>query len=170
MIGKFIGCNVALLIAVSAGPAIAVAQTSQPPAAPQRKAPPTRAQLVEQARANFKVMDTNKDGSLSVDELAAQNKKLVAGAIAARDKRVNAAFDRLDQNRDGQISRAEFQATARKIEAADAKPAITKMDSNRDGKVSVDEFVADLTSNFDRRDTNRNGVLEAGELKAKSAK
>lgn len=172
MIGKFIGFNAALLIAGAAVPAQAVSQTTpaKPATAPARKAPPTRAQIADLARNNFKIMDANKDGFLSVEEITAQNKKMVSGMISARDKRMNEMFDRLDQNKDGQISRAEFQASGRKIDAADAKPAVTKMDTNRDGKVSVDEFVADITSNFDRRDTNRNGQLDANELRAKPTK
>jgi Ca2+-binding EF-hand superfamily protein len=167
MIGKFIGFNAALLIVGAAVPAQAVSQTTpaKSATAPVRKAPPTRAQIADLARNNFKIMDANKDGFLSVEEITAQNKKMVSGMISARDKRMNEMFDRLDQNKDGQISRAEFQASGRKIDAA-----VTKMDTNRDGKVSVDEFVADITSNFDRRDTNRNGQLDANELRAKPTK
>ncbi len=81
----------------------------------------TRAEVDAKVRAHFARLDTNRDNSLTTEELAAgrsarmaerQARKGHGTGQAMRDP--NMAFDRLDANRDGAISRDEF-ARARQI-------------------------------------------------------
>ena len=81
---------------------------------------------LKQREAAFRKLDTNKDGSLTLQEFNAQ-------AIAAPLPKANAApiLGRLDSNKDGKISLAENRApTMAQFDRADA---------NKDGTLSVDE-------------------------------
>lgn len=116
--------------ALMAGTA-ALAQTAPvaqpaPVAPPARMAHPmhdkvmTRAEVVAMVREHFGRFDTDKDGAISKEEVAAGYARLAGkhklledgGPHAMRMEGVhgdpNVAFDRLDANKDGSISREEF--------------------------------------------------------------
>jgi Ca2+-binding EF-hand superfamily protein len=87
--------------------------------------------------------DTNKDGTLDLDEVKA--------AAAA-------AFDRLDKDKNGTIGRKE---TGLHMSGRELKEA----DTNNDGKLSKDEYVAWAEKLFNDADKNHDGKLTARELR-----
>jgi hypothetical protein len=66
--------------------------------------PPRGPQTPEQIEANFKQMDTNKDGSISKEEWAAAGRR-------------EQGFARFDQNGDGKITLEEMKAVAAQFAA-----------------------------------------------------
>jgi len=88
------------------------------------------------AGRRFDALDTNHDGNLSPEELAAARPHRPDGGAAGAERR-----GRGDRMR-------------------------SMMDPNGDGKVTKDEFVAAQLRRFDRMDANHDGQLTAAERKA----
>ncbi len=115
-----------------------------------------------------RALDTNADGEISADEIAAAAKSLA----------------KLDRNGDGKLSREEIgpppggrpdarpgegNPAARPGAGASAEEFIKRLkaaDTNGDGKISKEEAPDRLKENFDRIDTNSDGQLDESELKA----
>ena len=88
-------------LALLALPAIAFAQ----PPGGGAGGPPRGPQTPEQIEANFKQMDTNKDGSISKEEWAAAGRR-------------EQGFARFDTNGDGKITLDEMKTVAAQLGAA----------------------------------------------------
>lgn len=127
--------------------------------------------MIKGIDANFKAIDTNGDGTLSSNELAAAEGKVQQQRIAALRSRVDAEFTKLDTNKDGQLSKSEFMAAAPTASSATPNGAaiVTRLDSNKDGKVSADEYRAPVLGQFDKVDTNHDGTLSPTERQAAQA-
>jgi Ca2+-binding EF-hand superfamily protein len=80
--------------------------------------------------------------------------------------RNQAIFAQLDANHDGQLSAQEFAAFHADPAPPNAAPMLQHFDANHDGAVTIVEFRAGTLANFDRMDTNKDGVVDAGEMKA----
>lgn len=102
------------------------------------------------------MLDTDKDGAISKAE---------------HDKH----FETLDTDRDGKISATEQQAARDKMRAgmrqarADRGQGTCRADGNGDGVVTraeAEKFGPRMLPRFDAADTNRDGKLDATELKA----
>jgi Ca2+-binding EF-hand superfamily protein len=110
------------------------------------------------ADAEFRTMDTNKDGKVSADEHAAASKKM---------------FDTTDANKDGKVMAAEMDAahqrvTGKKAGKSDMSSAdkIKVIDSDGDGNLTAEEHAAGSRAMFEKMDTNKDGFLSQGELNA----
>jgi Ca2+-binding EF-hand superfamily protein len=140
------GAAAALVLAGGA----AFAQTAKPATAPTPRAHPakpvTRAEVQSHLATMFAKLDTNHDGAISKDELAAIEAKRDQ-KLEQRAQRLDPSkmFARLDSNKDGKITAAEAEA----VGAAKAgKPASGKManalfaraDANKDKVVTRAEF------------------------------
>lgn len=172
----------------------AIAQKAPAAAAPakqlkQAKQPATRAQVQARIAAMFTKLDTNKDGSVTKQEMAAVESKR-AEKIEQRAEKFDPAkaFVRLDANKDGKISVAEADAVRPKgAKAAAAKSAgfhglFARADINKDGTISKTEFDAmglQLKARmekagdrqealgarmFDQSDANKDGKVTLAEL------
>jgi len=93
----------------------------------------------------FAQVDTDKDGKISKEEMAAQ-------------------FDRLDANKDGQLSRDELRSAW----AGRRHHHGPRVDTDGNGQISRDEAKAAprLSQNFDAIDANKDGSLSRDELHA----
>lgn len=150
--------------AIAATVSTAALAQSKPAEAPQAM---SKAELTAAISARFAAIDTNKDGFLAQDEIAAVQAKALSQAQAARQERMEAEFKKLDTNNNGSLSLDEFKAAAPPVRAADT-PAdmLANLDSNKDGKVSAEEYKSKPLANFDRLDSNRDGNLTAAEVSA----
>ena len=146
----------ALLLAAVAVPAHAQAQSSAPAAGQQL---PTRAQVVTQLDEGFARVDTNHDGFLSRDEIAAAGVKAVAQAQQNVDEKVKEEFNKLDTDKNGSLSLAEFKAAAKVTTKASPDEALQRLDANKDGRISAAEFKANTLANYDKVDANHDGKI-----------
>ncbi|MEO5809285.1 MAG: EF-hand domain-containing protein [Sphingomicrobium sp.] len=148
------------LSALIAGPLSA--QTAAPAAAGLQ--PITRVNFAKHFDEIFGRIDTNKDGALSIAEIAAAEVKDKATIEAQVTARYKAEFDKFDTNKDGQISFSEY-VTGRGLPniPTDGKAMLSELDTNKDGKVSLQEYLAPQLVKFNRVDANKDGVASAEE-------
>ena len=110
-------------------------------------------------RIDFEQVDTNKDGNLSKDELAAHAKM---------------RFDATDTDGNGAISKTEMQAEMEtKMKERMAKRAdkmmgkmLKRHDANNDGELSFDEMRNGDRADkmFDRMDADEDGMISSEEF------
>lgn len=156
-----------IFAAALALPGAAIAQT--PPAQPQAAAPQSmsRADYLKTVDGRFATIDTNHDGAVTKDEIAAMQAKALAEAQTAEQKSIEADFKKLDTNKDNSLSLAEFKAAAPALRPRQtADQMLAEIDSNKDGKVTSAEYRAAPLANFDKADANHDGTLTAQELAA----
>src|SRR5512139_2983621 len=122
-----------------------------------------RAQFITEMDAEFRKMDADKNGQLTRAEIE-QFQKLQA--LAQAQARNQALFAQLDSDGNGQLSPAEFSKMSSPPPAANGQAVIARMDGNRDGQVSLVAHRTATLSNFDRLDTNKDGIVTAAEMKA----
>ena len=156
----------ALLAAVLlAGGLITAAQAQKPAAAPAPAGPQPilRAAFIAQMDAQFRKMDSDKDGKLTTPEIEEFEKQR---ALAEAEARNAALFDRLDVNRNGQISATEFSRLVTQPPSPGAQPMLSREDGNRDGSITLVEHRSATLANFDRLDADKDGVVSPAEMKA----
>lgn len=143
-------------------------QATPPSSIAHAPQPVARAQFLANIDANFRTLDTNHDGVITLDEIVAaqakQGKILEAQAI----KRRADVFAKLDTNRDGTLSAAEFNAgfPLNPPPLPDPKNSFGKLDANKDGKITADEFRSPQIDKFNQIDTNHDGVITVQEVQA----
>lgn len=106
------GAGLAVTLSVAA---IAQVAPPPPPGPPHMmKMPETRAEVQAMVAEHFKLADTNKDGFVTRDEMAAartaMRAKFEQQFEAKRAERQAERFAQLDTNKDGSLSKAEFSA------------------------------------------------------------
>lgn len=128
----------------------------------------SRARFSADMDAQFRKIDGDRDGLLSIAEIEASQR---AEALAAASKRNATLFTLLDADRDGRLTPQEFDKLNNPPpNSANASLMLGRMDGNRDRQISMVEHRAAMLANFDRLDGNRDGVVSAGEMKAGGAK
>lgn len=121
-----------------------------------------RGQFIAQMDAEFRKMDVDKNGQLSRAEVEQSDREKAEALSKARNR---AQFAELDTNGNGQLSPAEF-ARLTPPAIVNAGPLLARMDGNRDQQISLVEYRVATVANFDRLDTDRNGVVSTLEMKA----
>ena len=150
--------------------ALPVALFAAVPAHAQKKAPAApsgeslaRATFTAQMDAQFRKMDSDSNGQLTVAEIEQFERQKALSEAHARNQ---SQFDRLDTNKNGQISATEFAKLVTEPAAASAQPMLNREDSNRDSQISLVEHRAATLANFDRLDTDKDGNVTPAEMKA----
>lgn len=156
-----------IIAAALAIPGTALAQAKPAPTAQAAPQSMTRADFLKTVDARFGTIDTNRDGAISKDEIAAMQAKALAEAQANEQKQIEASFKKLDTNKDNALSLAEFRAAAPALRPRQtADQMLAELDSNKDGKVTSAEYRTGPVAGFDRADANHDGTLTAQELAA----
>ena len=157
-----------LLVALSVAPLVtALPVLGQAQIAGKADTPLPRAQFIAGMDGEFRKMDSDKNGQLTKPEIEQFQTKQLAAQGRARNK---ALFVQLDKDKNGQLSQAEFARVATPAPVANAQPMISRMDGNRDSQISSVEYRTATLANFDRVDSDKNGVVTADELKAGGVK
>jgi Ca2+-binding EF-hand superfamily protein len=126
----------------------------------------TRADALARADARFDQMDTNKDGKLSPDEVAASRGPGRRGPAPASDSAPPAGapnggpgsrmFARMDANGDGVIDREEYREIAAR--------RFDMMDTNKDGKIDAAERDAARDAMGNRMGRGQRGGTPGGDM------
>jgi Ca2+-binding EF-hand superfamily protein len=130
-------------------------------AAPVQPLP--RAIFLQNMDADFARMDANHDGKLTKQEIEVYQHAQAMQEIMLRNRQI---FAELDKDHSGQLSPEEFAQFHAQPPPANATPMLQKFDANRDGAITQIEWRAATLANFDRLDTNKDGVVDAAEMKA----
>lgn len=156
----------ALLAATLFTGAVAALAQAQKPAATAQPAGPQpilRTGFIAQMDAQFGKMDADRNGQLTLAEIEQFERQT---ALAAAEARNEALFDRLDVNKNGQLSAKEFAKLVTQPPAVGAQPMLSREDGNRDGQISLAEHRTATLANFDRIDTDKDGVVSVAEMQA----
>jgi len=145
---------------LAAAPAIAISLAGVVHA---QAVPIPRATFIADMDTQFRKMDADKNGQLTRTEIELFQKLTAVAEAQARNR---ALFAQLDADRNGQISPAEFAKVAAPPPVANGQPMIARMDSNRDRQVNLIEHRTATLANFDRLDTDKDGVVTPAEMKA----
>ena len=112
--------------------------------------------------SEFRKIDANKDGQLITEEVQQFQE---TAALAQAEQNSRAAFVALDTDRNGQISSTEWAKLP--LTPPRTNPvALMRFDAGRDGKVSLLEHRNARLSNFDRIDSDKDGIVTAAEMEA----
>ena len=152
-----------LAAALLAELAIVSPAPGQTKAAGATDAPLPRAQFIAGMEGEFRKMDADKNGQLTKSEIEQFQTQQQAAQARARNK---ALFSQLDKDKNGQLSQAEFARIATPAPVPNAQPMIARMDGNRDSQVSMAEHRTATLANFDRVDSDKDGIVTPAEMKA----
>lgn len=126
----------------------------------------TRAQFLSNLKTRFDAVDTNHDGYLEENEIAAAQQLELQRLQAAEQQQMEAEFNRLDTNHDGRLSKEEFMAATPPVHARQTpQKMIQQLDRHGLGKVSFQDFSAEPLSRFDK--LAHNGLLTAQDIEAR---
>jgi len=124
--------------------------------------PIARASFITTMDGAFRKVDTNKDGLLTRIEIEQFERAEARAEVQARSR---ALFAQLDTDKSGQLSATEFA----KVPLNPPRPvasALLAFDTSKDGKVSLLEHRTATLINFDRLDTDKDGLVSQAERKA----
>lgn len=151
---------VVLTLLLTSAPSLAQTKPAAPSSGDQSLA---RARFAAQMDTQFRNIDADGNGQLTVAEIEQFEKQK---SLAEAQLRNDALFDQLDTNKNGQISATEFAKLVREPAAVSAQPMLSREDANRDSQISLVEHRSATLANFDRLDTDKDGVVTAAEMKA----
>ena len=154
-----------ILIALAAAglTSAAMAQAQAQRAAQPGPQPLPRAKFIADMDAEFRKMDADKNGQLTATEIEQFQRIQALAQAQARNRQ---AFAQLDTDRNGQISPAEFAKMAIPAKIPGAQAVLGRMDTNRDRQLSLVEHRAATLVNFDRLDTDKDGIVSPAEMRA----
>ena len=152
---------VSFVMATAAGAAPPTA--GRPASAPAQIEPVLRSTFIATMDAEFKQMDADKNGILTRGEIERFQK---AATLLVAQQRNVALFKALDNDKNGQLSAAEFGNLPMSIAQPDAGPLLAQVDGNHDGQATLIEFRSGKLVNFDKIDSDKDGIASVAELKA----
>ncbi|QNM81812.1 EF-hand domain-containing protein [Sphingomonas sabuli] len=149
------------LLAAAAVPAVAQAPAGEAPKSM------TKAQMTASIDGRFGMIDTNKDGFLSKEEIGAVQQKVLQQASTARSAQIEAEFKKLDGDSNGSVTLAEFKNAVGQVKASETPDqVVAAIDTNKDGKIAAAEYRTGPLAQFDKLDVNKDGTLTQQEAAA----
>ena len=146
---------VSLVLAASAGTGLAQ------PAVSSGDVP--RAQFITVQDGEFRKMDADKNGQVTRIEVEAFQRLTAVATAQIRNRQL---FAQLDVDRNGQISPLEFLKLNPPPPPVNGQPFVAQLDLNRDGQISLVEHRTARLANFDKMDTDKDGVVTVAEMRA----
>jgi Ca2+-binding EF-hand superfamily protein len=125
--------------------------------------PVPRAAFITAMDAEFRQMDADKNGIVTSKEMDSYRRVMAARAVDARRQ---ALFTALDSDKNGSLSPVEFAKLPMDSSQASERSELPQTDLNHDGSISVVEYRTAKLANFDRMDTDKDGVVTVSEMKA----
>jgi len=150
-------------LAAAIGLALASAAWAQSPAPASGQVPIPRSAFLSVMDAEFARMDADKNKIVTRAEIE-QAQRAAAAAQAQTVSR--ALFARLDTDKNGQLSPAEFAKLQVTASQPNAAPVLAQGDLNKDGSITLVEYRTAKLANFDRTDTDKDGIVSPAEMKA----
>jgi hypothetical protein len=124
----------------------------------------SRAEFVAAMDVEFRKLDLDNDRVAQPAEIVQSQGKAQAAAAV---QRLDSVFKQLDKDKDGKLSAGEFRAIAvGQKQTSDPTPVLSRFDTNRDRKIGIVEYRAATQANFDRIDTDRDGIVSGPEMQA----
>lgn len=145
------------------------ARTAQParPAQAAASRAVSRSVFLANMDAEFRKMDADKNGTVTRAEVESFQRAVSVLRVQARNR---ALFARLDRDRNGHLSAAEFAALNTAPPRPDPAPMLGRFDANRDQSISLVEYRSGTLANFDRMDTDKDGIVRPEEMRAAGAR
>lgn len=130
----------------------AIAQSTPPPGGPPHQGGMVGAKTTMPSRhaTQFvRIYDTNGNGTVSMDEIKAEQKRILAAA---------------DIDSNGSLSVDEFRRRGRLIQSLGTTTLFDMLDTNGDRAITADELAAPSARWFVRYDADGSGAMSAEEL------
>lgn len=150
--------TVALFVGLLITAPVVLAQTQSRPAA-SAPVPLPRAAFIATMDGEFRKMDTDHNNVITRKEVEDVQR-------IAIDNERKALFVALDTDHNGILTLQEFARLQLPRLKADAAAILSQADLNGDGSVTLVEWRTAKLANFDRLDTDKDGVLTVAEMKA----
>lgn len=109
----------------------------------------------------FRKRDADGDGNVTALEMSIYERAVARGFALNQNQQL---FLQLDADRNGALTPNEFAAMVGEPPAPDISAEMRALDLNYDGKVTVVEHRAAKLVNFDKLDTDFNGIVTDAEM------
>lgn len=129
----------------------------------QAPGPLSRSGFIRDMENDFAKMDADKNQQLTALEVERWQSAAQLESFKRRNRMI---FSNLDVDRNGQISPSEFAALVPRTAPSNGRPMVAQMDKNNDTQISLIEYRRATVMNFDRLDTDTNGVVTQAEMRA----
>ena len=160
-------CISIVVLAALAGQAEAAPPAKAPATAPAAQAPAVvpvpRTEFIATMDTEFRKMDADHNGILTKKEVDDFQHAMLGIEM---DNRRRALFAALDADHNGLLTPQEFARLQLPTPEISSAPLFAQNDLNRDGQVTLVEFRTAKLANFDRMDTDKDGIVSPAEMKA----
>jgi hypothetical protein len=146
---------------IAVGLIFAQSADAQQPAKPA-PVPVPRTDFIKTMDGEFSKMDVDKNQIVTRAEI--EQFERAANLLQARAA-ARALFTRMDTDKNGQLSPAEFERMVTPA-APNPAPILAQHYLNKDGKITLVEFRTAKLANFDRMDTDKDGIVSVAEMRA----
>jgi hypothetical protein len=130
---------------------------------PTPAVPVPRTEFIQTMDREFGKMDADKNKIVTKAEI--EQFQRAAGLLQARET-ARALFARMDADKNGQLSIAEFERMVIVPAPPNPAPILAQGDLNKDGQITLVEYRTAKLANFDRMDTDKDGIVSVAEIKA----
>jgi hypothetical protein len=120
-----------------------------------------RADFIALMDADFKKRDLDGNSKATRAEVEEFTKRAAAAVAKEQNREL---FQRLDIDKNGVITSTEFAGLIPAPKFIDVSAEMTRFDSNRDQIITLVEYRTATLANFDRLDTDKDGILTPAEI------